>query len=91
MADMPLFKWRPSGTIVLFPSICRRRMIERAAETAASSKNPENTIRAAIERTRRSHDRKGLPPEIVDRDISELETALRTQVAFTLARRGVAR
>jgi hypothetical protein len=91
MAKMPLFDWKPPAELVLFPSVCRRRMIERAAESAARSKNPENTVRATIERTRRSHDRKGLAPDIVDRDISELEAALRTQIAFTLARHGVAR
>jgi hypothetical protein len=77
--------------LAIFPSMRRSGMIQRAAALAAASKNPENTIRAAIERARASHVRKGLPPDSIRRDITDLETALRNQVAFLLRYCGVAR
>jgi hypothetical protein len=91
MAEQTLFDWRPPAQLVIFPSIRRRGMIQRTAATAAASKNPENTIRATLDRSRASFVRKHLPPDQIERDLIDLEVALRSQVTFILARRGVAR
>jgi hypothetical protein len=91
MAEQTLFDWRPPAELVIFPSIRRRRMIQRTAAAAAGSKNPENTIRATLDRARASFTRKRLPFDLIERDLHDLEIALRTQVTFTLAQRGVAR
>jgi hypothetical protein len=77
--------------LVIFPSTRRRRMIQRTAALAASSKNPERTILATIKRTHLSHTRKNLALEAIQHDLQELEAALRVQVAFFLSRRGIAR
>jgi hypothetical protein len=76
--------------LVIFPSTRRRRMIQRTAALAASSKNPERTILATIKRTHLSHARKNLASEAIQHDLRELETALRAQVAFFLSDRGMA-
>jgi hypothetical protein len=91
MDDLPLLNWRPPVKVVLFPSIRRRAMIQRTATAAAASKNPENTIRATIERARASHSRKGVEPERSEQDLQDLENALRTQITLILSRLGVAR
>lgn len=91
MAERTLFDWRPPAQLVIFPSVRRRAMIQRTAAAAAASKNPENTIRATLDRSRASFARKHLPADQIERDLSDLEDALRSQVACLLARRGVAR
>jgi hypothetical protein len=91
MDDLPLFKWRPPAELAIFPSTRNLSKIQRTALAAASSKNPENTIRATIDRARTSYVRKGLPPDLIDKEIAELEAALRTQVAFLQSKRGVAK
>lgn len=91
MADLPLFSWRPTAKLVIFPPTRNRVKIERTSLAAAASKHPENTIRATIERARASYERKGLPSELIDKEIDALEAALRNQVAFFLGRRGVAK
>lgn len=91
MADLPLFDWQPTAKLVIFPTTRNRVKIERTALAAAASKNPENTIRATAERARASYQRKGLPIDLIDKEIGALEAAIRTQVAFLLSRRGVAK
>ena len=91
MAERTLFDWKPPAELVIFPSVRRRSMIERIAGAAAAAKNPENTIRATLDRARASHTRKRLPFGQIERDLLDLETAIRAQVMFILARRGVAR
>lgn len=91
MNERTLFHWRPLGSLVLFPSVRRRGMIQRTAGAAAAAKNPEKTIRATLERARASHIRKGFPSSEIERDLLELEAAIRSQVNSILARHGVAR
>lgn len=88
MKDLPLFNWRPPEKIIVFPSVRRRVMIQRTAIAAASTRNPENTIKAALARARASHERKGIGPEQVEPDMRALETAIRTTLAALLARQG---
>lgn len=91
MTDLTLFDWQPTAKLAIFPSTRNRAKIQRTARAAASSKKPENTIRATVSRTRSSYERRGLPSELIEREVAELETALRTQVAFLLSMRGVAK
>ena len=86
--QLPLFAWRPPEKVVLFPSVRRRVMIDRTAIAAASTRTPENTIKAALARARASHERKGLKPEQIEPDMQALETAIRTTVASLLAKQG---
>lgn len=88
---LPLFNWRPTAKLAIFPSTRNRAKIERTSLAAAASKNPENTIRATLERMRTSFERKGLPRDLIDKEIDALEAALRSQVAFLLDRHGVAK
>jgi hypothetical protein len=91
MNELPLFSWHPPEKLVIFPSVRNRAKIQRTALSAAASKKPENTIRATIDRARATYQRKGLPPDLVAKDVAELEHALRDQVALLLGRRGVAK
>ncbi|WP_445488622.1 DUF6074 family protein [Rhodopseudomonas sp. RCAM05734] len=91
MDDLPLFRWRPPAEIVIFPTARNRPKVQRTALAAASSKHPENTIKATLDRLRASLQRKGLPLEMIARDVAELESALRTQVEFLLTRHWVAK
>jgi hypothetical protein len=88
MDSLPLFNWRPPEKITIFPSVRNRGRIHRVAASAAATKHPENTIRAALDRLRDSFVRKGLPAAEVTRDLSEYENAIRAHVAYLLARQG---
>lgn len=91
MDDLPLFKWRAPAKLAIFPPTRNVAKLQRIAIAAASVKNPENIIRAAVERTRSSYSRKGLPADLVEKEVAELEVALRDQVEMFLAKRGVAK
>jgi hypothetical protein len=91
MSDLPLFSWQPPEKLVIFPTVRNRAKIHRTALAAAASKNPENTIRATIDRARVSFQRKGLPADLISKDMAELEGALRDQVEFLRRRHEVAR
>ena len=88
MSDLPLFAWRPPEKIVPFPAVRRRSHIERTAQAAAAAKDPEKTIRVALDRLRGSHERKGISDEMVATDIHHYEMAIRTRVAALRAREG---
>ena len=89
--DLPLFAWRPPEKLAIFPTVRNKAKILKTALAAAGSKNPNNTIRATVDRTRSSLEKKGLPSELIARDVERLEIALRDQVEFLRSRRGVAR
>jgi hypothetical protein len=91
MDDLPLFKWRPPEKLAIFPSTRNRTKIQRIAIAAAGSKKPENTIRATIDRVRTSYERKGLPLDLIDKEVADLEADLRNKVAFLQTKRGVAK
>lgn len=91
MDDLPLFNWRPPEKLAIFPSVRNRAKIQRTALAAAASKNPDNTIRATVDRVRATYQRKGLPADLVAKDIAEFENSLRDQVEFLLSRQGVAK
>jgi hypothetical protein len=90
---LPLFSWRPPEKLVIFPSVRNRARIQRTAVAAAASKNPENTIRATVDRVRvrATYQRKGMPADLVARDIAQLDQAIREQVAALLRRQGIAK
>jgi hypothetical protein len=91
MNELPLFDWRPPEKLAIFPSTRNRSKILRTAMTAAASKNPGNTIRATVDRLRSSLQRKGLPLALIEKDVAELEDALRAQVEVLQSKRGVAK
>jgi len=91
MSDLPLFDWQPPEKLAIFPTVRNRPKIHKTALSAASSKNPENTIRATVERARASFQRKGLPADLIGKDAADLENALRDQVEFLRRGREVAR
>lgn len=82
MSELPLFSWKPPQKVVIFPSDRNRQKIFRAASIAAAAKNPEPTIRALINRARTSYQQRGLPADLIERDLAALDEALRSQVAI---------
>lgn len=89
--ELPLFRWRPPEKLVIFPSARNRAKILRTAIAAAGSKNPDNTIRATLDRARSSFGKKGLPLDLIRRDVAELEAALRAEVLHLQSKRGAAK
>lgn len=85
---LPLLEWQPPQKIALFPSVRRRRMIERTARAAAATKNPENTIQAWLKRLRESHERRHIPTDLARADVDALERALRMEIEAILRRSG---
>lgn len=80
--------WRPPQNLVLFPSVRRRGLIIRTARAAADAKDPERTIAAVILRTRASHERKRIPSQLMEADLSDLEKAIRLHVTLFVAGQG---
>jgi hypothetical protein len=77
--------------VLIFPSTRNLAKLQRIALAAAASKNPENTIRAALDRSRASQKSRGLPPQLIRKDNAELETALRALVVTLQVIGGLAR
>lgn len=82
MSELPLFAWNPPQKVAIFPSDRNRKKIHRAAAMAASARNPEPTIKALINRARSSFEQRGLPADLIEKDLAALSDALRAQVAI---------
>jgi hypothetical protein len=73
----------PSAVIIPFPQARRVHAVGRIAERMARAKSREkgeDVLVAAIRKQRVAMTRKGIAPEIVDRECARLESAVRARL-----------
>lgn len=90
----PVLVWPPSNKVLPFPLVKRRELVERTAHSMAfrgyqlGSHDPaatgEKLLRAAIKAQRATMEKRGIALETIERELQQLETAVRIRAAILL-------
>jgi hypothetical protein len=73
-----------SAEIIPFPRTKNRPFIEKHALNAANMtvKGGNNYLRIQIDKQRETMERRGIAPDVIDREIAALEDAIRAELAL---------
>ncbi len=88
---LPLLEWQPINKVLPFPLVRRRDLVARTAHSVAfrrlelGSRDPaatgEKLLQAALKKQRETLMRRGVDPAAVERELRQLEAAVRVMAA----------